>query len=163
MNGIVDESSLNRIVVYVLGLLLHHLVATDLLRVAAFLPQLKIAVVFVSGFAEMELVEKRPGVAAFEQVNDLAGSIRLEIANFLTEIAGRGNEVDVVFQDYVSEEPETLLSLQKGPRVEKDLGGFWAVEDGKPVDDRTSEEMGIGVVVDFAAGAGHGSRRGAAC
>jgi hypothetical protein len=86
MHRLIHESSLHRVVVYVLDLLPHHLLVLDQLWMAALLPKLVGPVLLVLELVLLQLFEHTPGVLGFEIVDDRTGCERLEGGEFFGQI-----------------------------------------------------------------------------
>ena len=81
-------------------------------------------------FVIFKAIEQRPHVTVTEVVDDPSRRVRLEIADFLRQVIGGGDEVDVVLEDDISEEHQAVLILEKLPGIEHDLNGLRPGEDG---------------------------------
>ena len=137
MCRITDIASLYRVVVDVVQLLPHHRLSLDPFRMASFLPELKGTVAFMSDFVILQTIKQSLDVSLSEVVDDPPCRIRLEIANLFRQVVGRGNEVDMVLQNHITQKLHAILILEILPGIEKDLNGFTSCEHRKPTDDRT--------------------------
>jgi hypothetical protein len=74
---------------------------------------------------------------------------------------GGSDQMQVVFYDDVAKEAEALFPAEVSPRAEYDLHRFRPREHRQPADDGAGHEVGIVIVVNPVACAGHGvsSRR----
>ena len=100
------------------------------------------SIALVPGLVILQAVEQSPHVAFAEVVDDPSRRVRLEVADLLRQVLGRGDEVDVVLEDDVTQERQAVLILEELPGVEQDLDGFGPGEHGQPADDRTGQEVG---------------------
>lgn len=78
MERVVDETSQNGVVVDVLDLLPHHVVALDLLWVAALLPDLVGTLGLMIELCCAELTQQRFRSPTFQEIDDLPGGVGLE-------------------------------------------------------------------------------------
>ncbi len=70
--------------------------------------------------------------------------LRFEVADRLRQVFSRGNEVDVVLQDDVTQECQAVLVLQELPGIEQDLDRLGPRKYRQSTDDGACQEMGKG-------------------
>jgi len=151
---VVDVASPDRVHVGVFELLPHHLCMVDLLRMAAFLPNLILAAGFslVLQCVSFQLSQQCLGVSAFKQVDDPAGREGFRASYRVGNLRGARDQVQVVLKNHVAEQCEVLVLLQVLPRVEDDLHCFVTRENREPADDRPGHEVRILGLAEAVAG-----------
>ena len=142
MRRVTHVAALNRVVVDIFQLLSQHRLGVDNFRLGPFLPKLKAAVALVRSFVILKAIEQCANVMFAEVVDDPPRGHRLEIADFLREIFGRRDEMDVILEDHISEKNHPVVILEKLPRIKHDLDSLGASEHGQPADDRGGQEVG---------------------
>jgi len=71
-------------------------------------------------------------MALLEAVDNTAGGERFEIADLLGQVGGTGDQMEVILQDDIAVERDSLLCLKKSPGIEQDVHRFSSSEHGKP-------------------------------
>jgi len=139
----------------VINLLHHHFCAQNLFGMAAFLPELIFPIGSGAGFVGVQFQEHSVGFPLFEVVDDFAGGPGFKVADFLAQVPGRGDEMEVVFHDDVGVERQALVLLKELQGVENDLRHRGAGKEGEPVDDGAGDKVRGLVVHEFVTASSH--------
>src|SRR4051794_28531750 len=113
MRRMADVPSLDGVLVDVLELLPQHLLILDDLRMTSFLPQLERSIALMPLLMVLQAVEQGANLAIAEEVDDPPGRMRLEVADLLRQVFGRGDEVDVVLEDDVTQKRQAVVVLEE--------------------------------------------------
>ena len=79
----------------------------------SLLPQLERSIAFVPRLVVLQAVEQGADPAFSEVIDDPPRRVRLEVADLLPEVSGRGDEVNVVLEYDVTQERQAVLVLQE--------------------------------------------------
>ena len=155
MAGVIHIAPLHRIQVDVVQLLPHHLLVRDLLRMASFLPELILALGLVVPLVHRELTQERFRVALGEELENRPGCKAFEPLHRAAQIRGRGDQVQVIFENHKTVKREPGIRGQESPTVEDDVHGFRSREDGQPAVDGAGHKVRIVRFEDSVLAAGH--------
>ncbi len=143
MHRFIDVAAAHWVLMRVLELLQHHLVAQDLLGVAAFLPELMSLINFVPQLVKPELLQQSLATGRFQIVENYARGERFESPDLLRQVWALGDPMQVVLHDDESKDLDSALALQEAPGVEDDFDIARLREDGQPGHDGRCHEVGI--------------------
>jgi len=87
----------------------------------AFLPQLIIPVLLIRPLVKRQLVKDMPRSLLSVGVNNAPRRIRLEIPDFLRQIAGGSHQMQMIFHDDVSVQHQALAFLQEAQGLKQNL------------------------------------------
>jgi hypothetical protein len=130
MCRIIDVAALDRIQMDVLQFLSHHFLIHDLLGMTPLLPYLVLAILLVPGLEKAQPFQQCLDVPRLQVIHNLSGGEGLEIANLLGDGRRGGDQVEVIFEDYVAVDGKAVAVLEEAPGVVEELYGFGASEDG---------------------------------
>ncbi len=74
-------------------------------------------------------------------IDDTSGRVGLEVADLLCKVSRTGDEVDVVLQDDIAVEHNSVLVLEEFPGIEQDLNRLRLSEDRQPAHNRAGEKV----------------------
>jgi hypothetical protein len=153
--GVIHIAPLDGVQMDVFQLLPHHFPVRDLLRMAAFLPELIRALRLVIPLVHRELTQERFRVTFGEKFENRPGREPFESLHRPTQVRSRGDQVQVVFEDHEPIKRELGIRGEKSPTVEDDVDRFGPSEDGQPAVDRAGQKVRIMLFEDTVSAAGH--------
>src|SRR5205807_5410812 len=95
----------------------------------------------VSKLERVKLLEKHPGLVAFQQLDDLPGRKHFETLHVIRQVRRRCNQVKMVLQNDIAIKKEMTVLLEESPGIEDDLDGLGSRENRHPTHDRAGHEV----------------------
>ena len=142
---------------HIVEILEHHVIALDLLRMAAFLPKLMGLVGLVAELELAQLLQQRLEPASLERIDNMPCGKRLETTYLCGQITAARDPMQMVLHDDIAEDFHAALALQEAPRVEYDLHASRIREDRQPSDDGARHEVRVFGFEDAVTASAHGA------
>jgi hypothetical protein len=153
---IIHISSFHRIHVDILHRVLIHVHIPDMLGMIALLPDLVCLVLF-KRLSCISQCFQIVGILflRMQEINNLFGSKRLELADLLGKILGGGEEMHMVFHKDIGMDKQAFMVVHKIKRIKGNLGNFRFGEQWNPIDHGTGDKIGCFVWIGSVSCPGH--------
>jgi len=153
----IHEAALDRVKVQVFELLQHRCITDDGLRVESLLPHLMGALLLMRGATVRELIEQPGARFDFEQFENPARGVALEIRHDLREGGCGEDGVEMVVEDDPGVDLKALVYAAILECRDEDVAARGGGEGGQPGHDGRGDEVGGGGFPGLVAGAHRGS------
>ncbi len=99
----------------------HDRVGFDQLRMIALFPNLITAFLLVCAFDKSQQFQKSCRLLSFQKFDDAPRRVGFEAPHVAAQIIGSGAQVQMIFQNDITLEPESGVLLQKPPGLQDDI------------------------------------------